>query len=121
MVWAEKQIDVDKTLRIFKTSSCGQESFLVGLCVCDLVDQNSNATLGDDVRAAIANLNGDNCVRCIDAEHGEQVDNWVCAPADHSHELCGLDLALDDWISLFAGGCGEANEELVHNVQEEQH
>ena len=104
-----------------KPPSLGQESLLVGLGISDLVDQEADTTLGDDVRCTVANLNGDNRVCCIDSEHGEQVDNWVCAPADNSHELGCLDLALHDCIRLAVGGGGEANEEFVDNVQEEDH
>merc|ERR1711865_602342 len=101
--------------------SLGQESLLVGLGISDLVDQDADTTLGDDVRCAVANLNGDNRVRCVDSEHGEQVDNWVCAPADNRHELGCLDLALHNCIRLAVGGGREANEEFVDNVQEEDH
>jgi len=52
--------------------SLGQESLLVGLGICDLVDQKSDTTLGDDVRCAIANLDGDDSV-------GRIFNSWVDA------------------------------------------
>jgi len=74
----------------------------------NLVNDQTDPAFRDDVRDAIANLNGDNRVRRIDSEHGEEVDDWVCAPADNSHELCCLDLALHNWISLCVRGNGKA-------------
>ena len=59
-------------------------------------------------------------MRRVDSEHGEQVDNWVCVPADNSHKLCWLDLALHNCISC-TFGCGrETDEEIVDKVQEEE-
>merc|ERR1712028_154888 len=50
-----------------------QETLFVGLGIRDLVDHNSDTTLGDDVGAAVANLNADDRMCSIDAKHGEQV------------------------------------------------
>ena len=55
------------------------------------------------------------------ANHWEQVDNWICAPADNSPHLGLLDLALDDWVLLLGCGSSETNQELVHNIEEEAH
>merc|ERR1712187_1006948 len=72
-----------------------EESLLLGLRVCDLVDHQSNAALGDDIGNAITNLNGDNGRCGVDAEHRDQVHHWVCAPANHRHHLRRLDFRLD--------------------------
>merc|ERR1719439_179120 len=55
------------------------------------------------------------------AEHGEKVDHRIGAPADHSHDLGSLDLALDHRVSLAVCGSSQANQELVDNVEEEAH
>ena len=70
-----------------------QEGLLVGLGVRDLVDDQAHTALGDDVGGAIADLNADNGMGGIDAKHGEQVHNRVCAPTDHGHDLCIANLA----------------------------
>jgi len=94
---------------------------LLGLRVCDLVDGQTNAALGNDIGGAIANLDTHDSMRSIDAHHWEEVHDGVCAPADHCHHLCGLDLGLNDWVSLTVCGFRQANEELIHDVQEEEH
>merc|ERR1712048_1188124 len=93
--------------------SSAQEALLGGLGIGDLVDQESNTALGNDVRGAIANLNGHDRVCCCDAVHWEQVNHWVGAPADHGHNLGGADLAPDCWVSLVVGGSGKTNNELT--------
>ena len=57
----------------------------------------------------------------VDSEHGEQVHDWVCAPADNSHKLFCLDLALHNCISCSVGCGRETDEEFVDKVQEEDH
>merc|ERR1711965_61137 len=91
------------------------------LGVGDLIDGQTYSALGNDIRDAIANLDAHHCVCSVDAQHWEEVHDWVCAPADHRHHLCSLDLAFDHWICLAVGGIRKANEEFVHNVQEEHH
>merc|ERR1712039_251593 len=65
-----------------------QQAFLGGLCIRDLVDQKPDSALGDDVGCTVANLDRDNGMRCVDAEHGEQVHDGVCAPTHNCHKLC---------------------------------
>merc|ERR1711871_1160400 len=101
--------------------SLWQQCLLGRLGIGDLVDDQANTALGDDVRDAVANLDVDNRAAATKANHWEQVDNWVCAPADDSPHLCLLDLALDHWVLLLCCGCSQADEELVDNVQEEAH
>merc|ERR1712187_614550 len=70
---------------------------------------------------AQSNLNGDHSLCRINAKHGEQIHHWVCAPADHRHDLCRSDLALDNWVWLGLSGSCKAHKQLMHNVQEESH
>merc|ERR1740117_2294323 len=102
-------------------STSWQKCLFVGLGVRDLVDHNSHTALGDDVGAAVANLNADDGMCGIDAHHGEQVHNGVCAPTDHGPHLSSADLCGDGWVSLSSCGLCKTIEELVHNVQEEDH
>merc|ERR1719399_955907 len=111
-----KEIDSNQKWR-----SLWQESLLCRLGVGNLVDDEANTALGDDVRNAVANLDVDNRAASTEANHWEQVDNWVCAPADDGPHLSLLDLALDDWVLLLSCGSSKANQELVHNVEEEAH
>merc|ERR1719506_3097921 len=101
--------------------SLWQQGLLGRLGIRDLVDDEANTALGDDIRDAIANLDVDDRAASTKANHWEQVDNWVCAPADNSPHLGLLDLALDDWVLLLGCSSGKANQELVHNIQEEAH
>ena len=54
-------------------------------------------TTRDDVRSAVAEPNGHHGLCSIDSKHWKDVDERVYAPADHGHELGGLDLAPDHW------------------------
>jgi len=98
-----------------------EEGLFVGLGVRDLVDHEANTALGDDVGGAVTDLDADDGVGGIDAQHGEEVHDGVGAPRDHGHDLSGLDLAADHWVSLGIGGCGQTDEELVDDVQEKSH
>merc|ERR1719267_398392 len=101
--------------------SLWQQGLLGRLSIGDLVDDQANTTLGDDVRDAVTNLDVDNRAASTKANHWEQVDNWVCAPADNSPHLGLLDLALDNWVLLLRCSSGKANQELEHDVEEEAH
>merc|ERR1719398_66641 len=70
---------------------------------------------------SLAKFDGGDRAAPTEATHWEQVDNWVCAPADNSPHLGLLDLALDDWVLLLGSSSGKANQELVHNIEEEAH
>merc|ERR1719502_2382444 len=98
-----------------------QEGLLLGLGVSDLVDHKANTALGDDVGDAVADLDGDNRLGSGDAQHWEQVDNWVGAPRDHSHHLGSGDLAGNSLVLLSSSGGSQADQELVDDVQEEGH
>merc|ERR1719420_1997387 len=74
------------------------------LGVRDLVDGQTNSALGNNIRDAIANLDTHHCMCSVDAQHWEEVHDWVCAPADHCHDLCSLDLAFDLWVCLTVRG-----------------
>merc|ERR1712064_150111 len=94
---------------------------LVGLCIRDLVDDQSHTTLGDDVGNAVTDLNGDNRLCSVNAKHGEQVHNRICTPTDHGHHLGNFDLVLDDYVGLTVRCSRKTDEELKDNVQEETH
>merc|ERR1712187_359514 len=96
-----------------------QEAILGRLCICDLVNDQTNTALRDDVRDTVSDLDGNHSLSCIDAKHGEQVHNRVSAPADHCHDLGCPDLARDDWVRLTVCGRSEAHEQLIDDVQEE--
>merc|ERR1711935_561268 len=93
-----------------KPALCWQEPLLQRLRIGDLVDQNPNTTLGNDVGCAVANLDSDDGMCRVDAEHGKQVHDRVCAPTDDSHDLGCLDLPLNDWISFTVCGSAETDE-----------
>merc|ERR1711959_568274 len=97
-----------------KAASRWQKAFLVGLCIGDLIDDQSHTALGDDVRGAVANLNANNCMGSIDAKHGEQVHNRVCAPTDHGPHLGSANLAGNDWVSLTVSGPSETDKQTWH-------
>merc|ERR1719201_2905451 len=102
-------------------NSLWQQGLLGRLGIGDLVDDQADTTLGDNVGNAIANLDVDNGAASTEANHWEQVDNWVCAPADNSPHLGLLDLALDDWVLPLGCSSSKAHQELVHNIEEEAH
>merc|ERR1711865_559162 len=106
---------------LMQVTSSWQEGLLVRLCVGDLIDHNAHTALGDDVGGAVAELNADNRMRSIDAKHGEQVHNRICAPADNRQHLRISDLSSDNWISLTVCSLCETVEKLIDNVQEEDH
>ena len=56
-----------------------QEILLPGLCVRDLVNNQSYSALREDVRHAISHLNEYNSLGCRKTEHWQQVHNWSCA------------------------------------------
>jgi len=66
------------------------ETLVVGLGIGDLIDRQSHPALGDDVGDAIADLDGNDRVCCIDAHHGEKVHDWVCAPTDYGQSSVRL-------------------------------
>merc|ERR1712039_381758 len=103
------------------SSSSSEEGFLLGLGACDLVDHDANTALGDDVRHAVAQLDGDHRGCSIDAQHGEQVHNRVSAPGDDGHDLGRLDLARNHWVALACGCSCQTDKKFVHNVEEEAH
>merc|ERR1712193_452820 len=66
-------------------NSLRQESTLLSrfrLSICDAVDDEANTTLRDDIGDAVSHLDGHNCVRTREADHWEDVHNWVCQPAN---------------------------------------
>merc|ERR1712139_463901 len=73
------------TKRIVVVLQSIQQFVLVGLGICDLVDDQTNATLRNDIRGAVANLDPHDSLGCANAKHWEEVHDWVCAPADYSH------------------------------------
>jgi len=98
-----------------------QQSILGGLRFGDLVDHQTDATFGNNVRDAVANLDRDDGLRSINAKHREKVHDWIRAPADHCHNLRSADLAPNDWVWLTVRGSREANEEFIDDVQKEAH
>merc|ERR1712031_69269 len=84
-----------------------------GLGSCDAVDDEANATLGNDVRDAISDLDCHHCVRAMEANHWEDVHNWVGQPADDCPVLGALDQCLSACICLCVGGSAHAHQEFV--------
>merc|ERR1719375_1630248 len=101
--------------------SLWQQCLLGRLGVRDLVDDEAHSTLGDDVGDAVADLDVDDGAASTKANHWEQVDNWVCAPANDGPHLGLLNLGLDDWVLFLGCSSGKADQELVHDVEEEAH
>merc|ERR1712137_213789 len=98
-----------------------RHSLLLRLGIGNLIDNQPDPALGNDVGYTIAQLDANDCPRWIDLEHGEQVHNWVSAPADACHNLRGTNLTGNNWVLLALGGSGKSDKELVHDVQEEGH
>merc|ERR1712178_523256 len=67
--------------------SSWQQGLLLRFRIRDLVDHQAHAAFRDDVGNAVTDLNRDNRSRSIDAQHGEQVHDGVCAPTDYGHHL----------------------------------
>merc|ERR1711988_1759473 len=98
-----------------------QEGALLGalrLGSCDTIDDKANAALGNDVGDAVAHLDGHNCMGAAEADHWEDVDNWVGQPADHGPILGALNHLLDHWVGLAVCGCSHTDKQLVDNVEE---
>merc|ERR1719297_238106 len=96
-------------------TSCKQ-GVLARLGIADLVDHEAHATLGDDVRHAVADLDCHHRLGCRDAQHQEQIDHRVGAPTDHSCPLGYQDLSLDNRVGLAVRGLTEAHQKLVDDV-----
>merc|ERR1711865_1037566 len=93
----------------------------------DAVDEESDATLGDDIRNSVAHLDCYHCAgresslaRRAAREDWEEVDDWVGAPRDDSRVACPLDGILDLWGLSFLS-CLQSDEESVHDVAEWDH
>ena len=98
-----------------------QTTLLAGLCIRDLVNHQAYSTLGNYVRHAVAQLNRYHGFACRETEHWEQIHNWVCAPADHGHDLGRANFRSDNWVSFAGRGRRKADKQLVDDVQEESH
>merc|ERR1711893_223760 len=94
---------------------------LLRLGIGNLVDEQAHATLRDDVRGTVADLDADHGLGSRDAQHREEVHDRICAPADHSHQLSCLDLVLHNTIGLTLSGLAQAHQQLLDDVQEEGH
>merc|ERR1719432_344015 len=80
------------------TSPCGPQSrsikqgpVLVRLGIGDLVDHEADTALGNDIRDAVADLDGHHSIGCGDSKHREEVHYRVGAPTYHRHHLRKLD------------------------------
>merc|ERR1719502_1274417 len=112
-----------------KTHSWQQSTLLgsLGLSVCDGVDDKANAALGDNVRDAVASLNSHNCMGTAEANHWEDVHDWVSQPAHDcpvldSRELVDLPSRVrlpNDWLQRFPCSCGGSDWllRLRHHLQ----
>merc|ERR1719188_2273773 len=89
-----------------------KQALFARLCIGDLIDHEADTALGNDIRDAVAYLNGHHGVGGGDAKHREEVHNWVSAPADHCHHLCKYDFLLDHRIALAVRGRTETNQQL---------
>merc|ERR1711874_499710 len=98
-----------------------QQVLLARFGVGNLVDHQAHTALGNDIGGAVSQLDRHNGLGCREAEHREQVHDWVCAPADHCHHLRRAYLGCDHWVRFARSRGGKADEELVDDVQEESH
>ena len=90
----------------------------LGFGAGDAEDEHANATLGNDVRHAVAHLDPNDGVCSGGAQHGDDVHDGVGAPADDGHELGGADLLANVVVGLLVGGLGQSDDESVHDVDE---
>merc|ERR1719454_1386327 len=78
-------------------SSLDQQGTLLGtlgLGICDGVDHKADTALGDDVGDAVAHLDGHNGMGTGEANHWEDVHNWVSQPAHNCPVLGTCDQCL---------------------------
>merc|ERR1719272_571889 len=87
----------------------------------DLVNQQTNTTLGDDIRYRVSQLNTDDGIGTGDSHHREDINDRVRAPSDDSPPLHALNKFTDGRISFRLGGVIESHEESLDNVEERQH
>merc|ERR1712195_292152 len=84
----------------------------------DLVNQQTNATLGNDIRYRVSQLNTDDGIGTGDSHHREDINDRVRAPSDDGPPLNALDKFTDGRISFRLGGIIESNEESLDKVEE---
>merc|ERR1712060_875328 len=84
---------------------------------CDVVNVQPDTALGDDVRHAVAALDGDDGGGAGEAEHWKHIHDRVGAPADDCDQLTLLDQARDGGVLLSSCGISQADEQSVNDVQ----
>merc|ERR1719491_238684 len=82
----------------------------------DLIDHETNTTLGNDITNTVSQLDVDLDAITLDAEHGEDVDNRVGTPGNDGPPLNTLDEITDMRITFTVGGITQTNEKSVDNV-----
>ena len=86
-----------------------------------LVDHQAHTRLGNDIGGTISELSRDNGLGCREAEHREQVRNWVGASADHCHHLRHANSGSNHCVRFAGSRSRETDKDLVHDVHKESH
>merc|ERR1719491_1324720 len=92
-----------------------------GLGHGDLINHETNTTLGNNIRDTVSQLDVDLDRITLNAEHGEDVHDRVGTPRNDCPPLDTLDEITDMWIRFRVGGITESNQQSVHNVHEGDH
>merc|ERR1712238_206827 len=87
----------------------------------DLINHQSNTTLRNDIRDGVSQLDVDLDRITLDAEHGEDVDDWVGTPRNDRPDLNTLDKTTHMRITFTVGGITQSDKESLDDVTERDH
>merc|ERR1712238_564055 len=87
----------------------------------DLINHQSNTTLRDDIRDGVSQLDVNLDRITLDAEHGEDVDDWVGTPRNDRPDLNTLDETTHMSITFTVGGITQSDKESLYDVAEGDH
>ena len=95
-----------------------QQVLLAGFGIRNLVDHQAHTALGNVIGGTISELERHNGLGCREAEHREQVHNWVGASAGHCHHLRLANLGSSYWVRIAGSHSRKTDKELVNDVHE---
>merc|ERR1712161_70629 len=87
----------------------------------DLINHETNTTLGNNIRDTVSQLDVDLDRITLNAEHGEDVHDGVGTPRNNGPPLDTLDKITDMWIRFGIGSITKSNEQSVDNVHKRDH
>merc|ERR1711865_266408 len=92
-----------------------------GLGHGDLINHETNTTLGDNIRHTVSQLDVDLDRIPLNAEHGEDVDDGVGTPRNDRPDLNTLDETTHMRITFTVGRITQSDQESLDNVTEGDH